>query len=51
MLTVLGHPLLARLDRELARLHGFVRAWRAVLEGDCWSQLEAAADCACDGAA
>lgn len=50
MLTAHGLPLLRRLDHELARLHGFVRRWRVVLEGRCWSELEAGG-CACDGAA
>lgn len=42
MLTAIGLPLLHALDDGLDRLHRFVRTWRAVLEGDCWSQAEAA---------
>lgn len=42
MLSDLGSWLLPRLDDAVGRLHRFVRAWRATLEGECWSELEAA---------
>lgn len=54
MLTAVGLPLLEQLDTALTRVHRYVRAWRAALEGDCWADLEAAgctAAPACGGAA
>lgn len=54
MLTAVGLPLLQHLDDGLARLHRFVRAWRAVLEAESWADLEAAgcsSSPACGGAA
>lgn len=52
MLDAIGRPLLARLDDAITGLHRYVRAWRAVLDGECWTELEAAG-CAdtCSGAA